>query len=132
MIVHDFDIVWAVNTPVETYPPLLVDPDAVLALANSFECLEAIAGKPAQRSQAVCSLQDAETLFSLSGEPLKFPDEFPVEQALCTGVSKAANHIRYVPRHPLYVKHTVWTTDAPLTPIVALAHVRYGEYTAEW
>ena len=53
MVVDDFDIEWLVTilVPFETNAPLIIDSDAVLALAIGFQRLELIAGRNSQAGQ---------------------------------------------------------------------------------
>jgi len=45
MVIHDLHVVGVIIFPVETDPPLIVDPDAVLALSASRKRLESISRK---------------------------------------------------------------------------------------
>jgi hypothetical protein len=44
MVIDDLDVQGVTVTPPETDPPLLVDPDAVLALSIALQSLELIRG----------------------------------------------------------------------------------------
>jgi len=44
MIIHNFNLLRISIVPDETNPPLIIDPDAVLTGAGSFERFQAIAG----------------------------------------------------------------------------------------
>lgn len=52
MIVHDFNVMCLAVAPHETDPPLVVDPDAMLSCAITFERFKAIAGWNAQILQS--------------------------------------------------------------------------------
>jgi hypothetical protein len=45
MIVHDLDIQRVIGAPAKAHPPLVVDPNAVLALAIALQCFEPVAGR---------------------------------------------------------------------------------------
>jgi len=73
MVVRDFNGFRAVGArrPLETQPPLPVDPDAVLIFSVTRQSFQAIAGELRQVSQAGCRFQDTQTLFRLVTEALK-------------------------------------------------------------
>jgi hypothetical protein len=48
VIVDDLDMVSVAVMPDETYPPLVIDPDAVLAAAVAAESLESVLGWQSQ------------------------------------------------------------------------------------
>ena len=83
MVVYDFDIMGIRPGPHETDTPLIIDPDAVLALAPPFQAFQAIARRDAQIVQVLCSMQHAQfpagDRLNLPRQPLRglaFPD-FP-------------------------------------------------------
>ena len=51
MVVHDLDAVSSVGLPDKTDPPLVVDADAVLAVAVGFQCLQLVARWDAQAAE---------------------------------------------------------------------------------
>jgi hypothetical protein len=57
VVIHDLYIVDAIIFPHETYPPLVVYSDAVLAATIALEQLQLVAGRYLQCSQLRCSLQ---------------------------------------------------------------------------
>ena len=48
VVIDDLDVMRIAVVPAETDAPLVVDADAVLAIAVSFQCLQAVAGRYAQ------------------------------------------------------------------------------------
>jgi len=66
MIVDDLDVKGVTVTPPETDPPLLVDPDAVLALAIAFQSLELVRA----RNQKVFQVSSRVQLLQLHQRPL--------------------------------------------------------------
>ncbi len=56
MIVNNFDVVCVVFSPNETDSPLVIDPNAVLALAIPSESLETISRRDAEIFQLFCSV----------------------------------------------------------------------------
>ena len=79
MVVDDLDIVCVSGSPAETDPPLLVDSDAVLAGATSFEFLEAVARRDPEVVEDARSIEHAE--LSESG-PLNVGAQLPYREAL--------------------------------------------------
>jgi hypothetical protein len=52
VVIHKFDSVRTVGLPDKANPPLVVDTDAVLALAIPLQCLQPVPGRNAQRLQS--------------------------------------------------------------------------------
>ena len=57
VIVHDLNICRANFSPYETNPPLIIDADAVLALAVVFQRLQVISGWCLQKCQCLCGIK---------------------------------------------------------------------------
>jgi hypothetical protein len=57
MIIRDLNIMRPIGLPFETYPPLVVDSNAVLALPIAFQSLQLVAGWNAQVTYYCGSLQ---------------------------------------------------------------------------
>ena len=51
MVVDDFNVGCVFAVPAETYPPLIIDANAVLAGAIAFERFQAISGRNTQITQ---------------------------------------------------------------------------------
>jgi hypothetical protein len=60
MTVDDPDIMRPSLMPPETDPPLLIDPDAVLATPIALQSLEPVARRHAQISQQACLIEHAQ------------------------------------------------------------------------
>jgi hypothetical protein len=96
MIVDDLDVVRAVLVPCKAYPPLLIDPNAVLPSAVPFQGFEPVAGEHLQGSEGVGGIQDAEALFRLAGERLKLAHLFAAKQLRRADVFEAADHALFL------------------------------------
>ena len=51
VVIDDFDVVGIAVFPAEADAPLLIDPDAELSVAASFECFQAVGGRNFQTLQ---------------------------------------------------------------------------------
>jgi hypothetical protein len=60
VVIHDFDVVGVTTSPSEADPPLVVDPDAVLALPITPQQLQPVARWDPQVVQPVSSVQHPE------------------------------------------------------------------------
>ena len=92
MVVDDFDVPRRAIAPFEAYPPLIVDPNAVLTGTPSFQGLEPIAWDLPQVSQLLRRIEH----FQLSSRhPVDGPEttaRLVVEQPLGILVAKAPDH----------------------------------------
>jgi len=79
MVVHDFNVVWAILAPFEAQPPLLIDPNAVLSSAIATQSLEAIAWQTSKRVECIGGIQNAEAFFGLTRKFLKLSYLLTVE-----------------------------------------------------
>ncbi len=57
MVVHDFDAVRAIHFPHEANTPLVIDANAVLALAIAFQRLQLITGRNVQTGEFGCCME---------------------------------------------------------------------------
>jgi hypothetical protein len=76
VVIHDFYHAWTLVAfrPREANPPLVVDADAVLALAMSFQCFETITWEAAQGLQMRGGFQPVEAFLCLPAETLEGRD----------------------------------------------------------
>jgi len=95
VVVHDLDLVRIAAMPPEADPPLVVDPDAVLACAITAQPFQAVSGRHAKIVQSRRGIQHPELsqghLLHPRSEPanrppLEEPLGFPVPEALDHGV----------------------------------------------
>jgi hypothetical protein len=85
VIVDNFNIMRTIGAPDKTDTPLIVDADAVLALAIALQRLELISWRYAQASQLICRMNLKQLA---SGNTLDVPeagDCLASEQSLCIG-----------------------------------------------
>jgi hypothetical protein len=96
MVIDDLDLVSVSLTPCEANAPLIVDADAVLAFAVTFQSLQSVARqrrKGAQIGRGVEHIQFSQRL------PLDGPEalyRLPVEEALGVWASKGPHHLSSV------------------------------------
>jgi hypothetical protein len=60
VVVDDFDILRSSGSPYETDPPLIIDPNAVLARSVGFERFQTVAGRHAQIVQVSRSIKQTQ------------------------------------------------------------------------
>jgi hypothetical protein len=93
VVIHDLDIVGVVAPPTEADAPLVVDPDAVLALLIAAQSLKPVTGRYPQIVKALRSVQHPELP---QGHPLHLNSKAssPVsrEQPLRVPVAEAPDH----------------------------------------
>ena len=82
MVIDDFHIVRIAVLPTETDTPLIVDPDAVLAVPIAGEVLQPITGQPRQVTQGGGAVELIELPYGGPGNGLKAPAEPPLEDLL--------------------------------------------------
>ena len=58
MVVNDFDIVGIAVVPIETYSPLIVDPNAVEVSTVTLQSLQAVTGRYSKVVEILCVLDD--------------------------------------------------------------------------
>lgn len=80
MVVRYFHVVGVLVSPLETNPPLIVNPDAVLAFPVSRKGLESVSGRNPEIIQRHRRIQQVEFLLGLSLDGgWKFPGALPPE-----------------------------------------------------
>jgi hypothetical protein len=94
MVVHDFDVArsWLPVRPLETYAPLLIDPDGILAGPVSLEGFKPIAGQNPQGIKGGCSVQDCQPPLGLLLECLERPDILSLAKLFGPFVPVAEDH----------------------------------------
>ena len=95
MIVHDFDAVRAIHFPHEANTPLVIDANAVLALAIAFQRLELITWRNAQTGEFGCCMQLQQLAPGHTFDVPETSHGLSVEQRLGVVTRKRANHERY-------------------------------------
>ena len=92
VVIHDLDLMSITGFPREAYPPLGVDPDAVLALAISLQCFEVVAWGRLQVLERASPVQVQELPTGSSFDGPETPDRDVVEEGFDILVAKGANH----------------------------------------
>jgi hypothetical protein len=94
VVIDDFDVLCAVRAfrPFKANAPLLVDPDAVLALPVTRQGFEAVARKLRQVAQAGCRFKEPEPLFGLAAEPFERGDPLSCGQTFGPLVFETPDH----------------------------------------
>lgn len=95
MVINDLNVFGAVSSlrPLEADAPLLIDPNAVLALPVARQGPQPVAGQPGQIPQVDCRFQNAQSLFGLMAEALKAGNPFAFGKALGFPVPVASDHV---------------------------------------
>jgi hypothetical protein len=104
VIIHDFHVITIPGSPHETNPPLLVDPDRMLSLPVSAQCLQLISGRRRQHPQFCCGVQLQEFPERHPLEGTKPPRMLVVKEFLGLRARKTLNHTPSIPRYTLYAK----------------------------
>lgn len=102
VIVDDFDGFRVAVDPAETDAELIVDSDAVLATAVSFERFQAVAGWDAQVVKSAGNLQLAQLPASNGLESLEPPNTASACQSLCVAAAVQPNRLLIL--HPSRVR----------------------------
>ena len=66
MVVNDFDIVGIAVVPIETYSPLIVDPNAVEVSTVALQSLQAVAGRDSKVVEVLCVANDHQLSLGLA------------------------------------------------------------------
>src|SRR5207248_2253000 len=94
VIVDDLDISWSSSGPHEANPPLIVDPNTVLAGAVGPEAFQTISWRNAQVAQIDGPVEQAQLT---QGDVLNIRRQasasFAVPDAGCLGIAKAQDHV---------------------------------------
>jgi len=93
VVVHDLDVVRIAAVPSEADPPLVVDPDAVLACAIAAQPFQAVSRRHAKIVQPRRGIQHPELSQSHLLNPCSEPANRPtVEEPLGFPISEALDH----------------------------------------
>jgi len=106
MVVHDLNAMRAISAlcPFKTYPPLLIDADAVLPSAIADQGLQMIAGQMRKVLQVLRGLKNAQSLFRLMVEAFERGDPLPFRKAPGSAVPIASDHFPNLNNGTRYVK----------------------------
>ena len=133
MVVHDLNFARTRRGPHETYPPLVIDPDAVLTDSASLEGLQPVARRHSKLVEFVDGIQQPQLDERLPVETrIKALDALPLEQSLSVAIGEGDDHAVKVYRealltpsvklssrctHPPPTQHRQVHTPAPLAPM---------------
>jgi hypothetical protein len=92
VIIHNLHPVWAILPPHKAHTPLVIDPDAVLALPVSMQSFQAIAGKAGQVNQADCTVQDLQASLCLCLHSLEAAHLLTMVEGFGILITKALDH----------------------------------------
>jgi hypothetical protein len=92
MIIHDFDIMWAILFPTKTYTPLPINPDTVLTCPVPGQRLKSITAQSHQILQCFRIVQDNKPTSRPIGKPLELPDTLARKEPLGHTILKPPNH----------------------------------------
>lgn len=87
----------AVVMPLKAYAPLVINSDAVLALAVTFEGFQAITGQMPERVQGIGGIKNTEAFFRLPAERLKSGDHLPMIEVFSSFILEALDHDLTIP-----------------------------------
>jgi hypothetical protein len=95
VVVHDLNVVCIATVPPEADPPLVVDPDAVLASAITAQSFKTVARGHPKIVKLGRSIQHPELSQShLLRTRSESASGAPVEETLCVSVPEALDHSR--------------------------------------
>jgi len=97
VVVNDFDLLWPGFRPDKAEPELVVDADAVLAMAVSPEWLQAIAWRDLQIVEAFGGIEDGELAKSHASEASKAAPRLPFKEGLGVAATKRPDHAVTLP-----------------------------------
>jgi hypothetical protein len=94
MVIHDLDILRTVRAvrPLKTYAPLVIDPNAVLALAVAPQGFKPISRQLVQVAQVRSSFKKPQAPFGLPAERLELENSLTAQKAFCLLIAAASNH----------------------------------------
>jgi hypothetical protein len=98
VVVHDLDIMSVAVFPSQANPPLIVDPDTVLAPSLARELLQAIRGRFAEIAQSIRSVQDQQLSQRDSLDPPELPGVSPLEDLFRLLTTKPLDHTLIITR----------------------------------
>src|ERR1035437_7606747 len=107
VVIHNFHIPRARGTvrPFEANTPLVIDADAVLAFAASFQGLEPVSRQNGKVAERQGSFQPVQLQASGPFDAQKSLDAFPGREGLSFLVPETNDHDRSIPHKTPYVKH---------------------------
>jgi hypothetical protein len=97
VVVNDFDLLWPGFRPDKAEPELVVDADAVLAMAVSPKGLQAIARWDLQIVETACGIEDGELSEGHASEASKAPHRLPLKQGPGVAAAKRPDHASSLP-----------------------------------
>ncbi len=92
MIIHDLHVIGAVVLPNKTDPPLIGDPNTVLALAIAFQGLEPVPRQIGEIREGHSLIQAVELSLRLGPKSLKTPYPATFIKGLSVAAAKGPNH----------------------------------------
>lgn len=94
MVIDDLDISRAGRPfrPCETYPPLVIDPNAILPFAAAFEGFQPIAGKSGEVGKICRRVEPVEPYLGLTRETGKRPNVIAFGELFGSFVPVADDH----------------------------------------
>ena len=93
MVVHDLNFTRARRGPHETYPPLVIDPDAVLTDSGSPEGLQPVTRRHSKLVEFLDGIQQPQLDERLPVETrIKALDALPLEQSLSVAIGEGDDH----------------------------------------
>jgi len=97
VVINDFDLLWPGFRPDKAEPELVVDADAVLAMAVPPERLQAIAWWNLQIAEASRGIEDGELAEGRASEASKPPHRPPLKEGLGVAAAKRPDHTVTLP-----------------------------------
>ena len=102
MVVHDLNFARTRRGPHETYPPLVIDPDAVLTDSVSPEGLQPVTRRHSKLVECLDGIQQPQLDERLPVETrIKALDALPLEQSLSVAIGEGDDHALKVYRGAL-------------------------------
>jgi hypothetical protein len=93
VVIHDLDLVCAVLAPYETHPPVVVNSDAVLSPAVTFQRFELVARRNSQTGQLGGRVK-LQKLAARNSFDIPEPRDRPTtEERFCIGTRECADHL---------------------------------------
>jgi hypothetical protein len=112
MVIDDLNVECVAGAPFKADPILIVDPDAVLACAASFERFKVVAGKKSQIREQTGGMNLNEFSLNCLSKPIEMFGISAAKNELCISGSKRSNHSAIIVRYTYHVKMSwavAWT-----------------------
>ena len=103
VVIHNLDVIGVGVAPAEANPPLVVDADAVLALAIPFKLLQPVTRQGGQRAEIGRGIEHSELALGGALDGFETPDGLAVKKPLGFGAAERPDHRGRVYRYPLNV-----------------------------